>query len=316
MQNRDRVHIRAAISSLALTVLLGASGAAAAPRDRTPPTTPRNLRVTATTPYTVSLAWTPSTDNSGSFNYVFCCGAGSHSQTVPAPASSVTITTGLEANRPFSFRMFARDAAGNSSGYSNSVSGTLPPDRTPPETPAVSVTDVGPTHVSLLWSSVEDGPHVWFTVFRDGTPVLQGIRDTSAILPLLTPETAYTFTVRARDFGGNLSPLSGPLSATTEPSNPDDVTAPTTPGNFRGSGDSGCEEVELRWEQSTDDLDPQFIIRYDIYLNDVLDHSLSLGRTRTIVYGTDAFDTFEIAAVDTAGNTSARATLTESDVCR
>jgi chitin-binding protein len=178
------------------------------------------------------------------------------------------------------------------------------------------VTDVGPTHVSLLWSSVEDGPHVWFTVFRDGAPVLQGIRDTAAILPLLTPETTYSFTVRARDFGGNQSPLSAPLGATTEPSNPADVTAPTTPGNFRGSGDSGCEEVELRWAQSTDDLDPQFILRYDIYVNDVLDHSLSLGRTRTIVYGTDAFDAFEIAAVDTAGNTSPRATLTESDVCR
>lgn len=50
-------------------------------RDRTPPTQPRDLRVTAITPYSVSLAWTLSTDNSGRFSYVICC-ANVSSQTV------------------------------------------------------------------------------------------------------------------------------------------------------------------------------------------------------------------------------------------
>jgi chitodextrinase len=301
--------------SLALTVLLGLSAAEAGPRDRTPPTRPTNLRVTARTSYTVSLAWNPSSDNSGSFSYVICCGTGQQSVTVGQQATSFTVG-GLEANRPFSFRIFARDAAGNSSGYSNSVSGTLPGDPTPPAQPVVSVTDVGPTHVSLLWSSVEDGPHVWFWVYKDGNPIMQGTRNTSAIIPLLRPETAYSFTVRARDFGGNQSPLSGPANATTEAPNPNDVTAPSTPGNFRGSGcQNDDQEIELRWEQATDDLDPQWILRYDIFVNDTLDHSLSLGLTRTIVYGTQAFDTFRIVAIDTAGNASEPAVLTDNEVC-
>jgi len=49
---------------LMLTLVLGVSSASAA-RDRTPPTTPSNLRVTGMTAYSVSLAWDPSTDKSG-----------------------------------------------------------------------------------------------------------------------------------------------------------------------------------------------------------------------------------------------------------
>jgi hypothetical protein len=42
----------------------------AARRDRTPPTTPANFRVTEVSPTSVSIAWNPSSDNSGSFFYV------------------------------------------------------------------------------------------------------------------------------------------------------------------------------------------------------------------------------------------------------
>jgi hypothetical protein len=284
----------------------------ASPQDRTPPTMPRNLRVVALTPYTATLAWEPSTDKSGVVLYKICC-ANVSSQTVAAPANTAVYTAGLEARRSFTLHIYAVDAAGNFSKPSNAVSFTTPADTTPPTQPVVSVTDVGPTHVSLLWSSVEDGPFVWFDVFKDGTPILQGMRSTSMIVPLLAPVTTHSFTVRARDFGGNRSPLSAPVVAETEAPDPNDVTAPTTPANFAGDG---CDEVALSWTASSDDLDPAWIIRYDIYVNDVLDHSLSLGVTRTIVYGTGASDTFSVVAVDTAGNASAPATITEADTCR
>ena len=57
----------AAILAILLSVF-GTSPALAA-RDRTPPTKPTNLRVTALTSYKLSLAWNPSTDNSGTFSY-------------------------------------------------------------------------------------------------------------------------------------------------------------------------------------------------------------------------------------------------------
>jgi hypothetical protein len=294
---------------LALTLSLAASPVSAA-QDRKPPTTPTNLRVTGMSPYSVSLAWNPSTDNSGSVTYTICC-ANVSSETFPGPASSRVYKAGLESGRTFTLRIFAKDAAGNASRYSNTVTFTLPRDTTTPTKPTVSVTDVGATNVALAWSSTEDGPNVWFSVFMDGSPVRQGVRDTSGNFGPLQPETTYTFTVQARDFGGNVSPMSDPVTVTTEASNTNDTTPPSTPANFTDNGMSFQDgETWLFWDQSTDDVDPQSVIRYDIYVNGVLDHSM-MGFNRTVVYGNPGvFNTYQVIAVDSAGNPSAPATIT------
>ena len=307
--NRRKLTRLMVFTSLVLALLLAASPVLAA-KDRRAPTTPTNLQVTGMTPYSVSLTWNPSTDNSGSVTYVICC-ANVSSEAFPGPASSRVYRAGLEAGRSFTLRIVARDAAGNYSGYSNTVTFTLPRDTTTPTKPNVSVTDVGPTHVSLAWSSVEDGPNVWFNVYMNGNPVRQGVRDTSGTFGPLQPETTYTFTVQARDFGGNTSPMSDPVNVTTETTNTDDTTPPTTPANFTDNGMSFEDgETWLFWEQSTDDLDPQSVIRYDVYVNGVFDHSL-LGFNRTVVYGNPGvFNTYQVIAVDSAGNQSAPATLT------
>jgi chitodextrinase len=289
-----------------LALALASSPAWAVARDRTPPKTPTNLRVMGLTPYSVTLAWDASSDNSGSFSYIICC-ANVSSQTVGQQFTSVRYTAGLEASRPFTLRIVAKDAAGNYSKYSNRVSFTTPPDTTPPTKPVVSVTGVGPTHVSLAWSSVEEGP-VWYSVFRDSTPVLYAVRDTAGVIPLLQPETAYTFTVRASDFANNFSPLSDAAAATTTAA-PDDNTPPTTPANFYGQN-WGCE-VELDWDESQDDTAEPFAIQYEIFVNGVLDHTLTLRYTRTIVHGTfNGLNEFSVVAVDTAGNRSAPAVIT------
>jgi chitodextrinase len=297
------------MAAIMLAMVFAASPVSAA-RDRKPPTTPTNLVVTGMTPYTVSLAWNPSTDNSGSVTYTICC-ANVSSETFPGPASSRVYRAGLEAGRSFTLFIVARDAAGNYSKQSNSVTFTLPPDTTPPTKPVVSVTDIGPTHVSLAWSSVEDGPNVWFNVSMNGSPVLNVSRDTSANFGPLEPQTTYTFTVQARDFGGNLSPVSDPVSVTTEAVDANDTTPPTTPGNFTDNGMSfGDGETWLFWQQSTDNVDPQFAIRYDVYVNGLLDHSL-MGWGSTVVYANAGVEnTFQVIAVDSAGNQSAPATLT------
>jgi hypothetical protein len=281
------------IRALALLAGLAVAASATQAADRRAPTTPTNLRITGMTPYSVSLAWDPSTDNSGSFSYIICC-ANVSSQTVSGQFSSVKYTAGLEANRP---------------KYSNSVSFTTPRDTTPPTKPLVSVTGVGPTWVSLTWSSIEEGP-VWYSVFRDASPVLYATRDTAGVIPLLQPETTYSFTVRASDFPNNFSPLSDAAPATTTAA-PEDHAPPTTPPNFYGQN-WGCE-VELDWDESQDDTAQPFEIRYEIFVNGVFDHALTLRYTRTIVYGThDGPNDFSVVAVDTAGNRAAPATITLS----
>ena len=285
-----------------LLALVATAAVAAPSGDRKAPTTPTNLRVTGVTAYSVSLAWNPSTDNSGKVSYTICC-AEANSQVVAGPASTAVYTAGIRPNRSFSLRIFAVDPSGNFSKASNTVTFTTPADTTPPTTPLVSVTGLGPTHVALHFSSVEEGP-IWFDVFINGSPILNLTQGDSAIIPLLQPETTYGFAVRARDFAGNRSQTSETVTAVTPAPNPDDVTPPTTP-TLVGWPVDNCE-VHLDWSESTDDFDPQFVIAYEVYVNGEVDHVLALRFTKTSVYATrNGVNTFAVAAVDSAGNRSA-----------
>jgi hypothetical protein len=69
-------------------------------------------------------------------------------------------------------------------------------------------------------------------------------------------------------------------------------------------------ETWLFWQKSTDNFDPQSVLRYDIYVNGVLDSSM-VDATRTIVYGNPGGpNTYQVIAVDKSGNQSEPATLT------
>src|SRR5688500_18034383 len=67
-----RVNASLAGMVLALAFVLPAS----AWRDTIKPTAPGHFRVTAVTPFSVSLAWSPSKDNSGKFSYRLWSSAG------------------------------------------------------------------------------------------------------------------------------------------------------------------------------------------------------------------------------------------------
>jgi chitodextrinase len=291
---------------LLLAMLFGSSVLSAA-RDRTPPTTPTNLVVTATTENSVSLAWKPATDNSGRFSYIICC-AGS-AVTVSQTVTSHTLE-GLQSGKTYTFRVYAKDAAGNLSKSSNSVTVTLPGDIAAPTKPVVGVQDVGPTHASLTWSSTDNGPTIWYSLFIDGQPVATvssraGIFTCAAVLVAtgcvpVDQETTYTFTVRARDVDGNLSPHSDPVFVTTDPADPNDRTPPTEPMNITAES---AGHLIVRWDPSTDDLAPQSLIRYDVYVNGEL-RAVVVGATTAEVEVDFGASDIEVIAVDTADNES------------
>jgi hypothetical protein len=277
-------------------------------RDRTKPTTPTNLRITGNTSYAVSLAWNPSTDNSGSFTYRVRHSWG-YEATVPQTQTSFTWTTNLEPRSTYYFVVYAVDAAGNRSSNSNTVTIRMPNDTIPPSTPTLSVTDLGPTHATLLPAATDDGPYIWYTLFRNGVSMVNVTREIPITAYLLEPATTYTFAAQARDFGGNLSAVSSPINVTTPPAKPDDVTPPSVPANLNADFYSNDAEITMRWTASTDDTDPQAFIRYDTFVNGVLS-DIAVGRTRSIVYGVDGTNIIEVVARDAAGNVSAPAAVT------
>ncbi|MFB8758226.1 carbohydrate binding domain-containing protein [Streptomyces nigra] len=77
-------------------------------------------------------------------------------------------------------------------------------------------TGTSSTSVSLAWNASTDNVGVTgYDVFRGTTQVLS-VSGTSATVGGLSPSTAYTFTVKARDAAGNVSAASNSVSVTTD----------------------------------------------------------------------------------------------------
>jgi chitinase len=283
-------------------------------RDRTPPTAPTNLIVTSTTETSASLAWGPSTDNSGTFTYVI---AGAATNVTVSQTQTSHTLTGLQSGKTYVFRVYARDLSGNLSKSSNAVTVRLAGEIAAPTKPLVTVTDVGPTHVSLAWSSTDNSPVLLYTIFVNGEMVAgtNWKSGTFTCARVMVPtycdpinqDTTYAFTVQARDSDGNYSPMSDPVLATTDPIDPNDLTPPTQPANVTAEDTGGFHLVT--WEASTDDMAPRQFIRYDVYVNDLL---------QTVVIGTTSAEvelylnetsTITVIAVDTADRESTPASI-------
>jgi chitodextrinase len=294
---------------LVFTLIVAVFPASAA-KDKAKPTKPGNFRVTAVTAYSATVTWEPSTDNSGNFNYHLSGAYGITPVVLPKTATSYTFT-GLYPNNDYWFFIYAKDAAGNNSGQANVSTRTLP-DTTPPSTaPVVSVTEVGSTYAKLSWTPAQDdGPYQFSEVWVNGSIYAKtGKNVTSITIQFLEPETAYSVQVRAYDYGNNFSPFSDPVTLTTLPQNSNDTTPPTTPTNLDEDHYDGCDtEIRLHWTQSTDDFDPQENIRYDVYVNGVLQDVLFGSGGVSIVYGDAGDNLIEVIATDTAGNSSEPAT--------
>jgi chitinase len=154
----------------------------------------------------------------------------------------------------------------------------------------------------LSWPPpADDFSQVYSTLFVNG--IVFGYADrlgppTQTLLGL-TPETSYTFQVSLRDASGN-SVTGPPLTVTTPAAN--DGQAPTAPTNLRVSSPDGLD-LRLLWSASTDNVDPQSALRYDVFLD---------GVRRATLQGTSAWMSCESAdpveiflrAVDTSGNVS------------
>jgi hypothetical protein len=96
---------------------------------------------------------------------------------------------------------------------------------------------------------------------------------------------------------------------TTDAISAEDTEPPTPPGGLT-AWDQGCGEVWLFWTESFDNQTPQSAVLYEVYVNSALDHTVT-GTDRTILYGTiDGENTFNVIAIDSAGNRSAPATIT------
>jgi chitodextrinase len=269
---------------------------------------PANVRVTAATEDSISLAWSASTDNSGSVHHYVTCYTGITVATGgclwgPTDPPAKTIT-GLVPGKELSFRIKAVDAAGNESELSAPVIGSTAPDVTPPTTPAnLRPTATTPSSVSLAWDRSSDEWGFAYQVLVDGDVVASTSQPAFQVRHL-TPGTTHVFVVRARDTSGNLSADSNSVTVPLEASS--DRTPPTTPANLTASQppDDFCGTNVLQWDASRDDVDAQSAIEYEIYLDGSLFSVTAPGITNRSLYTFEGTNTWTVVAVDRAGNSS------------
>jgi chitinase len=199
----------------------------------------------------------------------------------------------------------------NWSGYSNSVTVTTLPANTPPAAPVLSAPSVGPTHISLSWTSPANGaPPFRYWIYRDGAQIITAHQTNSITFYNVAPGTTHTYTVKARTGTGVFSAHSNAVTVTTPQPDPNDHTPPSTPTNL-SENDFGDAEFWLSWTESTDNVTPQDFIRYDVFVNGQLSDVQVGSGARSINYGNfGESNTVEVIAVDEAGNKSAPATLT------
>jgi hypothetical protein len=291
-----KIPLAAGALVLAAAVLVGTAAA------RGGPSTPTNLRITGSTDTSVSLAWDASR---GSSNFWYCVQRNASGCVRVDPPRTTMTWPNLPPNTTSTFSVYAISSAGHRSGNSNSVTYTTPPDTTPPSpTPQLTLTSVRPTYFSVTWSpSTDNVSQVFYTLFVDGAPQFSGaIGVRSWVILDRTPETTYLVRVRAADASGNF--VESDTVAVTTPA-VTDHEAPTAPTNFTLSPESSPPEIWTDWTQSTDNVDPQSDILYDVYFNGVFVEHAALGGGSTITYCLDPGPTVvTLKAVDSSGNVS------------
>ncbi|AFH59988.1 glycosyl hydrolase family 18 protein [Paenibacillus caseinilyticus] len=160
------------------------------------------------------------------------------------------------------------------------------------------------TSVTLSWGASTDNVGVaGYDVYR-GTALAGTATGTGFTVSGLTANTAYSFTVKAKDAAGNVSPSSNVLSVTTSPASAADTQAPTVPAGLKASGVTSSS-VSLSWTASTDNVG---VTGYEVYRGTVL-AGTAAGTTFTVsgLAASTAYS-FTVKAKDAAGNVSAAST--------
>ncbi|MFH1228576.1 MAG: LamG-like jellyroll fold domain-containing protein [Planctomycetota bacterium] len=240
--------------------------------DNSVPGTPTNLAATAVSPSQINLHWQDNAANEDGYiierstdgtNFAYLIAPGMVIiQIIPPPAqvqaneTAYSDTIAISATTTYYYRIYARTAAGQISGYSNIISATTPAtvDVTAPTVPGgLTATAVSQGQINLSWNTSTDtggSGLAGYKIYRNNVYLIS-VANTSYSDSGLSASMTYTYKIAAYDTAGNSSAQSGAVSATTQDitggsSVPGcvawwkfDETSGTTAADASGNGNNG-----------------------------------------------------------------------------
>ncbi|MET7380804.1 fibronectin type III domain-containing protein [Streptomyces sp. NPDC005526] len=264
-----RVPGRAVAACAALVVLCGCGWGGSDDDGGPLPGAPTGVTAVAGSATSVHVMWNAVSAPSGIAGYEVYRGT-AEVRDVPASAHMVDVPR-LSPATTYVFTVRARDADGRLGPRSRAVRATtpaaVPADGSAPTTPrAVRGRAAGSHAVRLSWSrSADDRGVVSYDVLQGGTKIhsVRGDR-TEAVVTGLRAGTRYSFTVRARDAAGNLSPAGAPVRVTTAPGSDDgrDLAPSAFRAGIHRAG--GACYLDLSWiPPRTDGVVTEYQIQLD-----------------------------------------------------
>jgi endonuclease I/chitodextrinase len=180
--------------------------------DKEAPTVPTNVVLSNSTPSSIDVTWSASTDNVAVTKYEIYVDGTLNGNT---PDTNYTIS-GLNANTTYAVTVLAKDIANNKSDQTTAVNGTTAIDNEAPTVPTnVVITNQTGTSFKANWTaSTDNAAVVGYDVFVDGTYKATTV-NTSYTVSNLTVSTTYAVTILAKDGADNKSALTTAVNALT-----------------------------------------------------------------------------------------------------
>ncbi|MCR8844875.1 glycosyl hydrolase family 18 protein [Paenibacillus sp. SC116] len=180
-----------------------------------------------------------------------------------------------------------------------------PVDTTPPTAPSSLVSPVQTTTtITLAWQASTDNIGVQQYRIYSGTTQVGTATSSPHQITGLSPNTLYSYTVRAADAAGNVSADSNTIQVRTAVPVVDNQP-PTVPTNLRSTNTTNST-ISLAWDASQDNIG---VSQYEVIVNGQV--AGTSAQTTFTITGLAASTTYAIAvrAVDEANNRSANSTI-------